>query len=265
MSLSNKEILEREARRKKRTQIALPTVFLLFLFLFWEFVIGDSLQFVLPKPSLIIRQIVVIAPIIWRGAKVTILEAFTGLLIGTTIGILVAIGFVYNRTFAKTVYPYALILRSLPLLALLPILTGLMGPGFSSKITIIAFSTFFPILINMVQGFTSVNATSVELMHSLNASRKEIFLKVRLPWALPYLFIALKIAGSGAILAAIISEYMYAIEGLGALMVSLMFSGRVADLWAAMFASAGLSLLVYGLILLMERWLVPWGKYVKES
>jgi len=208
---------------------------------------------------------IAIAPILWRGAKITLLEAFVGLLIGSTVGVLVAVGFVYNRTFAKTVYPYALVIRSLPLLALLPILTGLMGPGFNSKVTIIAFATFFPMLINMVQGFTSVNTTSIEFMHSLNASRKDIFLKVRLPWSLPYLFIALKITGSGAILAAIISEYMYAVQGLGALMVSLMFSGRVADLWAAMFASASLSLLVYGMILLLERWLVPWGKYVKES
>lgn len=265
MSLTSKEHLEREARRRQRNQILLPVSFLLLLVLGWEFVIGDSLQFVLPKPSLILRQMVEIAPILWRGARVTILEAFTGLLIGTAVGILVAIGFIYNRTFAKTVYPYALVIRCLPLLALLPILTGLMGPGFNSKVTIIAFATFFPMLINMVQGLTSVNETSIEFMHSLHASRREIFLKVRLPWALPYFFIALKITGSSAILAAIISEYMYAVEGLGALMVSLMFSGRVADLWAAMFASAALSLLVFGLILLMERWLVPWGKYVKET
>lgn len=265
MHATDREYFQRKARQRKILNAIFPITFILALIFGWEYGIGDSLQFVLPKPSLIVQRMVEIAPLITRNAATTIYEAAVGLLIGTAVGVLVSIGFVYNKTFARTIYPYSLVLRSLPLLALLPILTGLMGPGFSSKVTIIAFSTFFPTLINMVQGLTSVNATSVELMQSLNASRRDIFWKVRLPWSLPYLFIGLRITGSTAILAAIVSEYMYAIKGLGALIVSLMFSGRVVDLWATMFASAILSMAVYALILTSERVLVPWGKYMKEG
>ncbi len=265
MTLSEKQKRERRAFREKVVNILIPVVCLIVAVLLWEFGIGDSLKFVLPRPSLIMAQIIKQASLLLRNAQVTVLEAFTGLLIGTVIGILVSVGFVYSKTFAKTVYPYSLILRSLPLLALLPILTGLMGPGFASKVTIITLTSFFPVLINMVQGLTSINKTTIELMQSLNASKQEIFWKVRLPSSLPYLFTALKITGSGAILAAIISEYMYAVNGLGALMVNFMFGARLLDLWATLLASAILSLLVYVLILILEKLLIPWGKYVKEG
>lgn len=264
MTVSEKQKLERRAAREKAINILIPVVCILAILLLWEFGVGDSLKFVLPRPSLIANQILNQLPLLLKNAQVTVLEAFTGLVIGTLIGIFVSVGFVYSKIFAKTVYPYALILRSLPLLALLPILTGLMGPGFASKVTIITFTSFFPVLINMVQGLTSINKTTIELMQSLNASKQEIFWKVRLPFSLPYLFTALKITGSGAILAAIISEYMYAVNGLGALMVNFMFGSRTLDLWATLLASAILSLLVYGLILALERLFIPWGKYVKE-
>ncbi len=102
-------------------------------------------------------------------------------------------------------------------------------------------------------------------MHSLNASKFQIFWKVRLPWSLPYLFAGLKISASGAILAAIISEYMYAVNGLGALIVSFMFGARVLDLWAAMLVSALLSMAFFWIIKILERTLIPWAKVVREA
>jgi NitT/TauT family transport system permease protein len=117
----------------------------------------------------------------------------------------------------------------------------------------------------MVQGLTAINKTAIELMQSLNASKSEIFWKVRLPSSLPYLFTALKITGSGAVVSAIISEYMYAVNGLGALMVSFMFGSRLLDLWATLLASTILSLLVYVIIVFLEKLLIPWGKHVKEG
>lgn len=243
----------------------LPVSCMSGLILLWEYWIGDSLKFVLPRPSLIFNQFIQQIHLLLNNAYITIFEAFVGLAIGTVIGVLFSIGFVYSKGFAKSVYPYALILRSLPLMAILPILTSLMGPGYTSKITLIALASFFPVLINMVQGLTAINKTTIELMQSLNASKSEIFWKVRLPSSLPYLFTSLKITGSGAIVAAIISEYMYAVNGLGALMVSFMFGSRLLDLWATLLASTILSLLVYILIVFLEKILIPWGKHIKEG
>lgn len=231
----------------------------------WEFLIGDSLAFVLPRPSLIVKQLFLVFPLLGRNMGSTISNAVFGFAAGSAFGLACAVAFVYNATFAKTVYPHTLVLRSLPLMALLPILNGILGTGAASKITIVALASFFPVLVNAVQGLTSVNTSTIELMHSLNASKRNIFWKVRLPSSLPYLFTGLKISASGAILAAIISEYMYAVKGIGALIVTFMFGARVLELWAAMLVSALLSILFYWAIRIIERLCIPWGKSVREA
>jgi NitT/TauT family transport system permease protein len=243
----------------------IPWLFMAALLAAWEFLVGDSLAFVLPRPSLILKQVVLQFPLLARNMGSTISNAVFGFILGSAFGVLCAIGFVYNATFAKTVYPHMLILRSLPLMALLPILNGILGTGAVSKVTIVALSSFFPVLINTVQGLTSVNTTTIELMHSLNASKHQIFWKVRLPSSMPQLFTGLKISASGAVLAAIISEYMYAVKGIGALIVTFMFGSRVLDLWAAMLVSALLSIIFYWVVKILERAFIPWGKYVREG
>jgi NitT/TauT family transport system permease protein len=244
---------------------ALPWIVIGALLWAWEFLVGDSLAFVLPRPSRIIGQIFIVFPLLARNMGSTVSNAAFGFAAGSLFGLLCAVGFVYNATFAKTVYPHTLVLRSLPLMALLPILNGILGTGAASKITIVALASFFPVLVNAVQGLTSVNAQAIELMHSLNATKRDIFWKVRLPSSLPHLFTGLKISASGAILAAIISEYMYAVKGIGALIVTFMFGARVLDLWAAMLVSALLSILFYWAIRIVERLCIPWGKSVREA
>ena len=244
---------------------ALPWIVIGALLWMWEFLIGDSLAFVLPKPSRIISQIFIVFPLLARNMGSTISNALFGFTAGSLFGLLCAVAFVYSATFAKTVYPHTLVLRSLPLMALLPILNGILGTGAASKITIVALASFFPVLVNAVQGLTSASTQAIELMHSLNASKRDIFWKVRLPSSLPYLFTGLKISASGAILAAIISEYMYAVKGIGALIVTFMFGARVLDLWAAMLVSALISILFYWAIRIVERLCIPWGKSVREA
>ncbi len=250
---------------KEIASALVPYLSIGLLLLLWEFLVGDALAFVMPKPSLILRQIFLVFPLLGRNMWTTIFNAVFGFSLGSLFGILCAVGFVYNATFAKTIYPHALVLRSLPLMALLPILNGILGTGSPSKIAIVALASFFPVLVNTVQGLTSASASSIELLHSLNASKRQIFWKVRLPWSLPYLFTGLKISGSGAILAAIISEYMYAVNGIGALIVTFMFGSRVLDLWAAMIVSALLSILFYWVLRIMERLAIPWGESVREA
>lgn len=271
MSLSNRPSIERGSPARVPLSVrgflsaALPWLFLGALILMWELLVGDSLAFVLPRPSLIVKQVFLQFPLLGRNVWSTISNAIFGFAAGGLFGLLCAVGFVYNATFAKTVYPHTLVIRSLPLMALLPILNGILGTGAASKITIVALSSFFPVLVNTVQGLTSIGPTTIELMHSLNASKRKIFWAVRLPSSLPYLFTGLKISASGAILAAIISEYMYAVKGIGALIVNFMFGARVLDLWAAMLVSALLSMTFYWIIRFLERALIPWGRAVREG
>jgi NitT/TauT family transport system permease protein len=196
--------------------------------------------------------------------KQTAFEAMLGFFFGTSLGIGIAIGFVYSRNVARTVYPYAVLLRSLPLLALMPLLVSWFGPGLTSKTVLISLATFFPTLVNMVQGLNSIDRNALELMDTYNAPEKAVFWKVRLPFSLPYLFTSIKITLPAAVLAAIISEWLWASKGLGAYIVNTMFNAQVNNLWAAMTIATALSILTYVTAAVLEMVLIPWHASVND-
>ena len=229
----------------------------------WEFALPKSFALVAPKPSIIISTIIEQRYFLWLHAKQTVLEASIGFTLGTLLGIGIAVGFVYSRLFAQTIYPYAVVLQSTPRIALLPLFVAVLGTGLSSKVGLVTLATFFPTLVNMVQGLNAVDRRMVELMHSINANRREIFWKLRLPFSMSYLFTALKITVTAAILAALISEWMFADRGLGAMVVRAMFSASGDELWAVMTVATILSVLAYNLAVSVERWLVPWQAAVE--
>lgn len=229
-----------------------------FLLLLWQFAAPEGLTYVLPKPSMIAKTLFLDRAVLWRNAQQTILEAALGFALGSSIGMAIAVGFIYSKTIAQLVYPYAVILRSLPLLPLLPLLVGIFGTGITSKVILIILATFFPTLVNMVQGLNSVEKQAIELMDTLNASKREIFWKLRVPTSLPHLFTSMKITLPISVLAAIVSEWLYAAKGLGAFIVMAMFNMQTARLWAAMAVATMLSILGYLLVVLVEKMVVPW-------
>ncbi len=226
----------------------------------WQFGIPEGMSSALPKPTLIAVTIWKIAPILWDNVLQTALEALLGFVFGTLAAVLIAIGFVYSRTVARTVYPIAVILRSLPLIALMPFLVSWLGTGIMSKVVLAALTCFFPTLVNMVQGLTSVEPQALELMQTLNANEKQVFWKVRLPYALPFLFTSFKITSSAAVLGAIIGEWLWANVGLGAFIVNAMFNMQGPELWASMMVATALSILAYILAVVGEILIVPWQK-----
>jgi NitT/TauT family transport system permease protein len=228
------------------------------IFALWQFGVPERMSNALPKPTVIVATIGKLWPVLWDNVLQTGLEALLGFVLGTVTAVLIAVGFVYSRTVARTVYPIAIVLRSLPLIALMPFLVSWLGTGIMSKVVLAALTCFFPTLVNMVQGLTSVEPQALELMQTLNADEKQVFWKLRLPYSLPFLFTSFKITSSAAVLGAIIGEWLWANVGLGAFIVTAMFNMQGADLWAAMTVATGLSILAYLLAVLGEAIVVPW-------
>ena len=224
----------------------------------WQFGIPEGMSSALPKPTLIAATIWKIWPILLDNVLQTALEAFLGFVLGTVTAVLIAIGVVYSRTVAKTVYPIAVVLRSLPLIALMPFLVSLFGTGIMSMVVLAALTCFFPTLVNMVQGLTSVEPQALELMQTLNADERQVFWKLRLPHSLPFLFTSFRITSSAAVLGAIIGEWLWANVGLGAFIVNAMFNMQGPELWASMMVATALSILAYILAAVGEAIVVPW-------
>lgn len=235
--------------------------FVVFL-LVWHYaiVVFGVKPFVAPKPIDVLLALRTHREILLINAIPTIIETLGGFLIGNVIAILMAAGFVHNRIFQQTVYPLAATLRTIPIIAISPIIVLMLGVGYTSKIVIVALITFFPTLVNMVDGLRAVDPQAVELMHVLSASRWEVFRYLRWPTSLPYLFSALRISSTTSLIGAVIAEWISTNAGLGYLILAATYDYRTPLLYATMAVASAIALTLFGTVTVIERYAVSWRK-----
>jgi NitT/TauT family transport system permease protein len=221
--------------------------------------------YVLPAPSEIGRQLARDWPLLARHAQPTIVEAFGGFVAGNGVAVALATAFVHWRAVQRALFPIAIGLRTIPLVAITPLLLVWLGNGYAPKIVIAALISFFPTLVNMTRGLEAMDRQALELMHTISASRWQVFVKVRWPASLPYLFSALKIAATSSVLGAVVAEWIGSDKGLGYLVVASTFEFKVARLWATIAVSSAIALGGFLLVVLAERLLVPWRDDAGEA
>lgn len=188
---------------------------------------------------------------------VTLAPTLLGFLIGTLTGILLAVGIVHNRAMDMSVMPWAIASQTVPILAIAPmvivVLNSIGITGLIPKALISAYLCFFPVVVGMVKGLRSPDRILVELMQTYNASRWQIFWKLRLPASMPYFFTSLKVGAAAAIIGTIVAELPTgAIRGLGARLLSGSYYGQTIQIWAALFMAAILAASLVGLIGLVQ-------------
>lgn len=220
---------------------------------------------VVPPPSGIAAAIVENRADLVHQTLVTLAEASLGFLLGNLVAIVCAVAFTYSGLLRAGAYPLVLAMQAVPLVAIAPILVLWLGPGILSKVLLAAFLAYTVTLVNMVRGLASADAGTLELMHTLNASRWQQLTRVRFPAALPYLFTSLKLGASAAIVAAIAAEYIGALEGLGYLIHDTRARLDNEYLWAAVIVAAVIGLVAFGLVALVERLAMPWRREAEES
>jgi NitT/TauT family transport system permease protein len=185
-------------------------------------------------------------------------ESVLGFLLGSFGAYLVAIFFVYSRTFQQAVYPYAVALKSTPLIAIATLLVLWFGNGLFSKIVMSALVAFFPVLVNSAKGLTAVDPEALDLMKSLSASRWQVLTKIRVPNSLSYLMAGLKIASSLAVVGAVIGEFTGATEGIGHLINTSSYYLETPLMFAGVFMISLGGILFFGLMAFLERKIVFW-------
>ncbi|BCQ26254.1 ABC transporter permease [Caballeronia sp. NK8] len=229
------------------------------IFAWWAVVAGFHVKpFIAPSPALVFETLFAKSDVLLQNLVPTAIEASLGFLLGNLAAIVLATIFVHNKTLQDIFYPVAVMINSIPVVAKAPILVLIMGNGLEPKITIAAIVCFFPTLVNMVRGLEAVNPQAMELMHVLSASKREIFFKLRLYASLPYLFSALRIAASMAVIGAVVGEWIGATEGIGAMIIQATYAFDSALLYTAIIMSAVLSGFFFLVIAALERWLVKW-------
>jgi NitT/TauT family transport system permease protein len=228
----------------------------------WEgFVAAFHVQrFLLPKPSQIASTFWDERHTLWSAGWFTFQEALGGFAIGSGLAILLALALARWRPLGNALMPYAIAANAVPIIAFAPITNAWFSPlNKSSKMAIAAVLCFFPVLVNTLRGLTSVNPASIELMRSYAAGEFEIFRRVRMPTALPYIFTSLKVASVLAMIGAIVGEYFGgSIEALGVQIKNSASLFQFELAWAAILVACLLGIVFYLAVALAERLAMRW-------
>jgi NitT/TauT family transport system permease protein len=232
----------------------------------WQLVVwGFSVPtFMAPSPIAVIGAFKANAGTLFANFLPTLMEAVLGFLVGNVVAVLLAVWFVYSPIAEKAFYPIAVIVKSIPIIAIAPILVLLVGNGIAPKVIIAALICFFPTLVNMVQGLKSASPAMLDLMRVLSASGAEIFWKVRLPASLPFLFAALKIAATSSVVGAIVAEWIGSSYGLGALIIDATYNFRSPLLYATVVIAAALAVALFFAVSIVEKKVVRWKAIPSE-
>jgi NitT/TauT family transport system permease protein len=248
---------ERRARMRRRLLPAAGIAALIGVWAALVYVLKVP-PFVAPSPQLVAITLVSKFDILVANLLPTAIEAVCGFLLGNLTAIVIAAAFVHKKSLEQAFFPVVVLINSIPVVAKAPILVLLLGNGMEPKIAIAALVCFFPTLVNMVRGLESVNPQSLELMKVLSASKAEIFFKLRLFNAVPYLFSALKIAASTAVIGAIVGEWIGSTVGIGALIIQSTYNFDSAMLYATVIVGSAFSVTFFLTITLVERLVVRW-------
>jgi len=234
-------------------EYALSAAFITCLLAIWELLVRmlEVPDFVLPPPTQIFAKLITSYPLLLSHGWVTLGEALGGFVLGASAGTTCAIAMARSRIIERMLYPLVISSQTFPKEALAPIFVIWFGFGLMPKVIIAGLISFFPVVVNTMRGLLSVDPLTLDLMRSLSANQRQIFLKVRLPNAIPYLFAALKMCITLSVIGAVVGEFVGASAGLGHL-IRLANSELATDLMFAALISLGamgtiLFLLVDGL------------------
>jgi NitT/TauT family transport system permease protein len=217
--------------------------------------------FLLPPPELVLKSLIDEPQLFLYHTGVTIFWALLGYLIANIIAIVVAISFVYAEWAENFATPWMVVIKNVPFVTIASILVITLGQTPLPKIIIVVLITFFPLLANILKGLRSADQVLLDRMAVLNASKWQIFWKVRWPSALPYYIAGHESAFTGSIIGAIVAEWLFAREGLGFLIVRSLSQYRADKVYAVTLIASILAVGAYISTKALEKYLFKW----KES
>lgn len=236
----------------------------IFLVLGWEILARViNAAYILPAPTEIVVKI-------WELRKAllmvhlpaTLNVTMIGLLISIILGVALAIAMDWSKTLERALYPLVIATQTIPITALAPLFVLWFGYGVWSKIVVTILITFFPIVINVYDGFKSTKREMEELLITYGASRKQIFLKLKLPSALPYFFSAIKMAIPLSLIGAAIGEWLGAQSGLGYFSKRMMTQLDGAGVFAPIVLLSLIAMVSVSIINVLENKLLKWRKEI---
>lgn len=217
-------------------------------------------EFLLPAPTVIFRAAFTIGAGEWFGhISSTLRVALEGYFASILISLPLATMLALSPMLSRTIYPILVVINSTPIVAVAPIIVVTLGVGDLPRVVITGIITFFPLVISTATGMLSTPDELIELSRSLRAARTREIMQIRLPYAVPYIFAALKVSITLSVIGAVVAEFVAAERGLG---YSILFSTstfKIPQAFAALGVLVLLSLTLFRIIVLTQTYLFPWS------
>lgn len=250
--------------RIKAQPVWLTIIFsFLLLLLAWHLLatIGDYDSFILPSPADVWQQlgIVIGDGRLLRHTAITVSEIIPGLLIGLMIALPLGYLLAKSPLAERLISPYLVASQAIPIIAIAPLLTIWISSAYWSRVSVAVLVVFFPITISIIAGMRSVPAELYELMHSLHATRWQIFYKLELPAGLPILLAGLKVGATLAVIGALVGEFVQPrSQGLGFLLVTARYQFKTDLVFVVLLTLCVIALIMYGIVALLEKRFLRW-------
>jgi NitT/TauT family transport system permease protein len=241
-------------------QASLVAAGLIAFVLLWEFTVRalGVKPYILPAPSVIPAEMFKRWPTVLTGTLYTGQAMLMGFAVSVVIGVVLAVIVSFSRRLEALIYPVVLFLQIVPKIAVLPLFLIWIGYGMTPKVLAVFLLSFFPVLLNSIQAFKSVDPEIMDLARSAGASRLRIFHMVQLPHALPLIFTGVKVAAALAATAAVVAEFVASDRGLGYMLLEYTNNNRTEMTFGVILVLCVMGLLLYGAVELVERFAIPW-------
>jgi NitT/TauT family transport system permease protein len=247
--------------RNRLLERILPWLVVAGLFLIWEIacVALEIPEFVLPRPSVVLRVLFESAGPIWFHASHTLFTTVVGFALAVVGGMLLGVFVGSSPLVYNGLYPVLIGFNSIPKVALVPVLVVWFGIGTVPAVLTAFLISFFPIAVNVATGLATLEPELEDVLRSLGAKRRDILLKVGLPRSLPYFFASLKVAITLAFVGSVISETIASNQGIGTLMVQASSSFRIPLVFAGLIVIAVMGIVMYAVFAAVERRMTGWA------
>ncbi len=237
-----------------------PLVSLAILLVLWDLVIRifGIQPFLVPTPQSVLGQLFKEWPMLMKEAAPTLAATLGGFALSVVVGVPVAMAIAYSRLVESFVYPLLVFSQSIPKVAVAPLFVVWFGFGLVPKVIAAFLLGFFPVVVATVSGFKSVEPDVIDLARSMGASRVGVFLRFRLPYALPAIFSGLKVSITLAVVGAVVGEFVGSNSGLGYVLQKANGTFDLPLMFAALVVLSVMGVVLFWVLEVIERYALPW-------
>jgi NitT/TauT family transport system permease protein len=247
---------------RRAQDVAIPVATMLALFLIWEAACNFFAipAYLVPSPSAIWKETSAMAGPVWTHTLATTTTVMLGFIVSIIVSLPLGVVLASSPAIANAIYPLLVLTQSIPKVALAPILVVVLGTNELPRIVVTFLVAFFPLVLSIAAGLTSVPPELIELGRACRASRMQELWRIRLPYAIPFVFSGLKAAIALSVVGAVVAEFVNADRGLGYLIVTATAFFKVPLAWGALLLLSFLGIVLFQAVVIVERVFFPWSE-----